>query len=118
MTTLPRQPVLLCSPYAGDIRRNVAYAQDAMRHSIAQGEAPFASHLLYPQVLNDDIPGDREIGLACEHRWLPWADKLVVYIDLGISPGMQRAIDLWEIYFSGSPVGPIVHRSLPQWVQP
>lgn len=89
-----RVPVLLLSPFAGEVERNVAYARAAMADSIKNhNEAPFASHLLYPQILDDDDPLMREIGLACEHVWLPLANRVVVYIDFGISNGMTLAID-------------------------
>ena len=62
----PLRRVILESPYAGDIERNVAYARAAMRDSLLRGEAPIASHLLYtqPGVLDDQVsrraaPGDR-----------------------------------------------------------
>ena len=41
--------VILESPYAGDIERNVKYARMAVRDSLSRGEAPIASHLLYTQ---------------------------------------------------------------------
>ena len=39
---------------------------------------PLASHLLYPQILNDDDPGDRQLGLffgtvllgKCDECWV------------------------------------------------
>lgn len=40
--------VIVESPYAGDVIRNVEYARAAMRDCLQRGEAPFASHLLYP----------------------------------------------------------------------
>ena len=81
------------SPYAGDTERNITYAKRAMLDCIGRGEAPFASHLLYPQVLDDNDLIQRESGFACSFAWIQWADILVVYKDYGISPGMVRAID-------------------------
>ena len=47
--------VIIESPYAGDIEKNVAYARDCVRDSLMRGEAPYASHLLYtqPNILDD-----------------------------------------------------------------
>lgn len=39
--------VVLESPYSGDIKGNTKYARMALRDSLARGEAPIASHLLY-----------------------------------------------------------------------
>ncbi|GLC80668.1 DUF7768 domain-containing protein [Lacrimispora brassicae] len=70
--------VYICSPYAGEIERNVRFAQDACRYAISQCCAPMAVHLLYPQLLNDAVPAEREAGIqmglrvlaACEELWI------------------------------------------------
>ena len=85
--------VIVESPYAGDIEQNVQYARLAMRDCLERGEAPYASHLLYTQVLDDTVPAEREQGIAAGLAWQPVADAVVVYTDLGITSGMQRAID-------------------------
>lgn len=87
--------VVVESPYAGDVERNVAYARAAIRDCLLRGEAPFASHLLYTQdgVLNDLIPSEREHGIHAGFAWRHKADATVVYEDLGISRGMQYGID-------------------------
>ena len=86
--------VVVESPYAGDIERNLEYARAAMRDCLLRKEAPFASHLLYPQIgiLNDAIPADREFGIAAGLAWAMHAEATVVYRDLGISPGMRAGI--------------------------
>jgi hypothetical protein len=58
-------PVILESPYAGDVEANMRYARAAMRDSLMRGEAPFASHLLYTQegVLLDSVPEERTLGI-------------------------------------------------------
>lgn len=86
-------PVILESPYAGDVEKNLKYARDCMRDSLARGEAPFASHLLYTQVLDDAVFGERAQGIGAGYTWMALAAKVVVYKDLGISEGMLRAIE-------------------------
>lgn len=85
--------VMLESPYAGDVEKNIKYAQRAMRHSIMLGEAPMVSHLLYTQCLDDTVANERSLGIAIGLDWLEATDKTVVYADLGISTGMQHGID-------------------------
>lgn len=87
--------VIVESPYAGDVERNVAYARAALRDSLSRGEAPIASHLLYtqPGILRDDEPLERQWGIDAGLAWGPVADATVVYTDLGISAGMQIGID-------------------------
>lgn len=86
--------VILESPYAGDVERNVAYARLCLRDCLLRGEAPIASHLLYtqPGVLDDNIPEERQLGIDAGLLWGQGAEKSVVYIDLGISNGMKYGV--------------------------
>ena len=84
--------VNLESPYAGNIELNTIYARACLKDAIFKGEAPMASHLLYPQVLDEDIPEEQKLGIECGLAWLDVAAYVVVYTDLGISKGMKEAI--------------------------
>ncbi len=84
--------VILESPYAGDVEANLAYAKRALRDSISRGEAPFASHLLYTQVLDDLLPAERQLGIHAGLTWLDQAETMAVYLDLGLSQGMKIGI--------------------------
>jgi hypothetical protein len=79
-------------PFAGDIEAHVAYARRCLRDCLARGEAPIASHLLYPQILDDSIAAERALGIAAGLGWLRLAEAMVAYIDYGISPGMRAAM--------------------------
>lgn len=92
---MQRTLVSIESPYAGDVERNTLYARFCMRDSIINhNEAPFASHLLYtqPNILNDCIPVEREIGITTGLEFTRMTEKTVVYTDLGITKGMEQAI--------------------------
>lgn len=82
--------VIVESPYAGDIDRNVAYARAAMADCLRRGEAPYASHLLYtqPGVLRDEMPEERTKGIEAGFAFRRIADASVFYVDLGWSNGM------------------------------
>lgn len=86
--------VILESPYAGDVERNVTYARACLRDSLLRGEAPIASHLLYtqPGVLDDNIPDERMQGINAGIAWRFAAEGSIVYTDLGISKGMEFGI--------------------------
>jgi hypothetical protein len=86
--------VILESPYAGDIEKNVAYARACVRDSLSRGEAPIASHLLYtkPGILRDEDHAERNWGIAAGLAWGKVAEATVVYTDLGISGGMAYGI--------------------------
>lgn len=90
--------VILESPYAGttdeEINGNVEYARRCVRDSLMRGEAPIASHLLYtqPGILDDSIPVERMRGITAGLAWRKVAEASVVYVDKGISQGMQYGI--------------------------
>lgn len=86
--------VIVESPYAGDIEKNVAYARRCVRDSLLRGEAPIASHLLYtqPGILRDKVPEERQHGIDAGLAWRRVAQATVVYTDLGISRGMEYGI--------------------------
>lgn len=86
--------VIIESPYAGDVEKNEVYARRAMADSLARGEAPLASHLLYtqPGILDDTIPEERAKGIDAGLAWGVQASATVVYMDLGLTPGMVQGI--------------------------
>lgn len=103
--------VILESPYAGDLERNITYARACLRDSLLRGEAPIASHLLYtqPGVLDDNIPQERQHGIDAGLAWRAVAEATVVYDDLGITQGMSYGIR------AAKKAGlPIEYRQLPE----
>ena len=84
--------VIIESPFAGDRQRNKAYAKAALHDCLLRGEAPMASHLLYPEVLDDGVPEERELGILAGLEWGLVAHATVVYHDFGISSGMEQGI--------------------------
>lgn len=84
--------VYIASPYAGDVEGNVAFAKAACRLAMEQGNTPVAAHLLYPQMLDDAVPEERELGIrlglklleACSEMWLCGSR---------ISSGMQKELE-------------------------
>ncbi len=92
--------VIVESPFAGDIDKNVRYARGALADCLARGEAPYASHLLYTQegVLRDEIPAERRKGIDAGFEWNRVASLTACYIDLGISGGMKEGIRNAALY--------------------
>lgn len=84
----------LAAPTVLDRELNILYARACVRDCFLRGEAPFASHLLYPQpgILDDGNAADREIGLAAGFAISRDFELTAVYTDLGISSGMERGI--------------------------
>lgn len=86
-----RKKVYVASKYAGDIDANVAAAIDYCRKVIHDGCMPIAGHLLYPQILNDNIPGERELGLLFGLALLRICDEVWVFGE--ITPGVATEIE-------------------------
>lgn len=104
--------VVVESPYAGDVQRNLRYLRACMRDCILRGEAPYASHGLYTQegVLDDDKPIERIMGIEAGFSWGLVAEKSVFYTDLGMSKGMEYGLKAAE-----EAGRPIEYRTLPGW---
>ena len=58
-----RRKVYIASRYAGDIDQNVSDAKQYCRAAVKAGFLPVASHLMYPGILDDSDPRERELGL-------------------------------------------------------
>lgn len=84
--------VIIESPYAGDIERNLAYAKLCIRDAISRNESPYASHVLIPGALDDNDPAQRDRGIRAGYAWWQTADLIAFYMDLGMSPGMHKAL--------------------------
>lgn len=84
--------VIIESPYAGDMKKNREYARLCLLDCLKRGEAPFASHLLYTQVMNESDPEMRKLGIETGLEFGKCCDKTVVYYDLGFSEGMLKGI--------------------------
>lgn len=83
---------ILESPFASNVERNRLFALACARDMLSRGEAPFASHLIYPQLFERYTEEARQSGMAAGRIWIPAAEISVVYTDLGLSEGMLRGI--------------------------
>lgn len=89
---------------AEEMAENQRYARACMLDSLRRGEAPFASHVLYPLVLDDATPEERRMGMEAGFAWGAAAAFISsrlcntfpaaagVYIDRGVTPGMKEGI--------------------------
>lgn len=106
----PLPPIVIIeSPYAGDIEKNVAYAWMCLKDSCIRGEAPFASHLLYTGGGHAGFAREAAGGTSDPKHWMSReeglrrcesfraaATKTVFYTDMGWSSGMIRAREAAE----------------------
>lgn len=101
--------VIIESPYAGDIDRNLRYLRACMADCLRRGEAPFASHGLYtqPGVLDDDKPDERKLGIEAGFAWRDVAEMTVVYCAASSSaaPPLDRECHCKPCPTCGTPTG-------------
>ena len=94
-----RPIVYICSPYAGDIEKNVNAAQGYSRFAVDKGFIPVAPHLLFPQFLNDADPDERELGLFFGNALMSKCAEVWVFgnnITAGMTAEIKRA--RWKNY--------------------
>lgn len=101
------KPVIIETPYKGETAQNLRYLRECIKDSLNRGEAPFASHLMYTQVLDDSKPDERALGIQAGFAWRTCLTPTIVYTDLGISEGMKQGI-----LHAESVGSPIEYRSL------
>lgn len=87
--------VYIASPLSGDVEKNLEFARKACRFAIEQEVTPFAPHLLYTQMLDDNSPADRQLGIEMGSQMLGLCDELWLCGDR-ISAGMAGEKDLAE----------------------
>ena len=92
--------IFICSPYSGDIEANTARAIGYCQRVIAEGHAPLATHLFYPQMLDESNPVDRAKGIACGLAWLEVCDEMWVFGP--VSNGMRQ--EILQADFAGIPI--------------
>ena len=94
-----RPIVYICSPFAGDIEKNVVATRTYSRFAVEQGYIPIAPHLLFPQFLNDTDPKERELGLFFGNAIMSKCSEVWVF-GSHISSGMEAEIKRakWKNY--------------------
>ncbi len=80
--------VFICSPYRGDIEANVNKAKRYCRFAYTEGCVPYASHLLNPQFLDENIPEERGTGIRMGLEVLKRVDELWLFGEV-LTDGME-----------------------------
>lgn len=73
-----RPLVYICSPFAGEVKKNIRKARLYSRLAVKRGYLPITPHLLFPQFLNDRDEFERKLGmkmglvlmLKCREVWV------------------------------------------------
>lgn len=84
--------VFVASPWVSPAQAHKAYARRALTDSLNRGEAPYVPHLLYTQVLRDEVAEERERSCKAALVHLAGCHRVAVYLDHGLSRGMAREV--------------------------
>ena len=89
----PKKKIYVCSPYSGNVERNVEYARKYCRFVVQRGFIPIAPHLFSPQFLDDKNPEERKLGMSMAKDLLKDCEELWVFSGI-LSEGMKAEIEL------------------------
>lgn len=84
--------IFICSPFAAKTKEqqdlNVLIAQAMCRKALFEGHAPYAPHLIYPQMLDDNKVEQRNLGLRAGQEFMKVCDKVWQFSEV-MSEGMK-----------------------------
>ena len=83
-----RPIVYICSPFSGEVEKNIKAAQEYSRFAVDKGYISIAPHLLFPQFLNDADPRERQLGLFFGNALMSKCSEVWVFGSY-ISAGME-----------------------------
>lgn len=89
-----RPVVYICSPFRGDVQKNIENARRFCRFAIYKGAIPFAPHLLYPQFMDDCNGEERKLALFMGQVMLDKCAEVWVFgneISSGMAGEISRA---------------------------
>ena len=88
--------VYVASPFSSDefetVNKHKRYARELGRECIINGYDIEAVHLFYPQMLKDNDPIERALGMTLAIEKLKECDMLLVGQKFGISSGVESEI--------------------------
>lgn len=87
-----RPIVYICSPYFGEVEKNLEMARKYSRFAVDQHCLPIAPHIYFTQFMNDEIPDERETALFMNLVLMSKCAELWVFGE-AISMGMKAEID-------------------------
>lgn len=82
--------VYICAPLGGDVDKNMSNAKRYARYALLCGTAPIVPHF-FALCLDDNIPNEREIGMAAGLGILWFCDEMWIFTD-EITKGMESEI--------------------------
>lgn len=90
--------VYICSPYRGEVERNLQYARELTRIALDNDFAPITPHLYLTQAVNDEVSEEREKGMMAGKELLKNCKYILIGGKYGLSEGMLEEIELAQRY--------------------
>ena len=87
-----RPIVYICSPYSGDMERNIENAKRYSRFAVDCHSLPITPHIYFTQFMDDNIPEERETAIFMNIILLSKCAELWVFGDT-VSSGMKAEIE-------------------------
>lgn len=87
--------IYVCSPYRGEIEKNIKYARNICRAIALEGNIPVAPHIYFTQFLDDEIEEERRIAMKMNLELIKNCDEILICGD-NISEGMKEEISFAE----------------------
>lgn len=86
--------VYICSPYRGNVERNVDDARRYCRMAVDDGFIPVAPHIYFTQFLDDSVENERKAGIEAGIQLMLECDEMWVFGEP--TEGMRKEIECAE----------------------
>ena len=83
--------VYICSPYRGNVERNVDDARRYCRMAVDDGFIPVAPHIYFTQFLDDSVENERKAGIEAGIQLMLECDEMWVFGEP--TEGMMKEIE-------------------------
>ena len=85
-----RKKVYICAPLGGNVEENLRRVRQYTRYALMCGTAPVVPHF-YAECLDDNVPAERETGMAAGRSLLWFCDELWQFGDV-VTEGMAAEL--------------------------
>lgn len=83
--------VYICSPYRGNVEKNVGDARRYCRMAVDEGCIPVAPHIYFTQFLDDSVEKERKAGIEAGIQLMLECDEVWVFGEP--TEGMRQEIE-------------------------
>lgn len=92
-----KKMIFICSPYRGNVAKNIERAKRYARFVAKVGHCPIAPHLFFPQFLSDEKAEERIEGITLGVEMMQKCDQLWIFgstISQGMAYELEKAREM------------------------